>query len=147
MASRRMRVWLAALVGLAALLATPVAAQDVRVRAFLDPREGFTDRQPIRLVIQIEGTDNPGVTLPRLPRAKVTQSRIHARFVMRIMRSTPARFIRPIIISGSASGVPSVSSCSRSASGSASPAAPGSASVSRPGGSSTSSSSGLARPR
>jgi len=45
---------------------TAAWAQDYKVSAYIDPNQGITDSQSVRLVIVVEGTKNPQVTPPDL---------------------------------------------------------------------------------
>lgn len=53
---------------LAASCAATLAQDDVSVRAFLQPASGFNDANPIRLVIQVQGSSSAQVVPPRLPK-------------------------------------------------------------------------------
>ena len=42
-------------------------AEEYEVRAYVEPEGPITDTQPVRLVIQVEGREVPGLSVPKLP--------------------------------------------------------------------------------
>lgn len=46
--------------------AAPAAAQDLEVRAYVQPQQGVTDTTPVRLIVQVDGQGAPQVAQPSL---------------------------------------------------------------------------------